>query len=267
MTPTPSLATAAQAGYRLAHVVRAEWTKLVSLRSTRWTLIAFPVTAVILGVVIGAVSGAGWSDLSAADKARWDPTNNILAGLIPGYLVIPVLGVLLMSSEHHHGTLRTTFAAVPRRPLVLAAKGLVLAAATFVLCEAVTFVTFLASRPVMGDAPRPGLGDPGVLRALVLTGAFLALMGLFGLGLGTIVRHTGAAVAAYATLAILSGNLLYPLPGQLWRFGPLIILANSISAAEVQPEFLSPAMGFAVMTLYTTVALAAARAVLVRRDA
>jgi ABC-type transport system involved in multi-copper enzyme maturation permease subunit len=253
--------------YGLTDVVRSEWTKFVTLRSTRLMLVAFPSTGVALGVLISVLSGAGWSEASAETRADWDPTNNVLAGLIPGYLLIPLLGVLMMTSEYNHGAIRSTLAAVPRRSTVLAAKTVVIGAVAFVACEAVTFATFLASQQVTGDAPHATLGQPGVLRALVLSGAYLALLGLFGLGLGAVIRNSGGAIAVYCAVVLVLPNLMLALPGQLWRFGPIIILANSITAVKVQPDFLSPAVGFAVMVGYAGCALAAGRVTLSRRDA
>jgi ABC-2 type transport system permease protein len=257
----------ARGRYRLRHAIRSEWTKFISLRSTRWTVAAFPVLGLGLGVLIGAVSGAGYPDASAEVRANWDPTNNVLAGLIPGYLVIPVLGVLMMTSEHNHGAIRSTFTAIPDRRMVLAAKAVVLAAVAFVVCEVVTFVTWLAGQQVMGSAPHHTLGQPGVLRVLVLSGAYLALMGLFGLGLGAVVRHSGAAIAIYSGLALVAPIVVHSLPGNLARFGPIVILANSVDAVKVQPEFLSPWVGFVVMAVYTAIALVVAAVLLDRRDA
>jgi ABC-type transport system involved in multi-copper enzyme maturation permease subunit len=230
-------------------------------------LVAFPLTGVALGVLIAVLTGSNWSEASAETRANWDPTNNVLAGLIPGYLLIPLLGVLMMTSEYNHGSIRSTLAAVPRRSTVLAAKTVVIGAVAFVACEAVTFVTFLISQQMMGDAPNATLGQPGVLRALVLSGAYLALLGLFGLGLGTVIRNSGGAIAVYCAVVVVLPNLMLALPGELWRFGPIIILANSITAVKVHPEFMSPAAGFATMLVYTACALAAGRLVLSRRDA
>ena len=253
--------------YRLPDVVRSEWTKFTSLRSSRWTLAGFVVTGVVLGVVISAVWASYWPHLSAHSRANWDPTNNTLAGLIPGYLVIPFLGVLMMSSEYGCGSIRSTFAAVPRRPLVLVAKAIVFGAVAFVVDEVVTFAAFLAGQKVMGAAPHATLGQPGVLRALVLSGAFLALMGLFGLGLGAIIRRSAWAIAAYAGLVLVLPMVLRAFPGNPWRFGPLIILGNSEAAVRILPGILSPWAGFAVMALYTAVALVAGGVLLVTRDA
>ncbi len=264
---TAALAGVPEGRYGVAHVVRSEWTKFMALRSTRWTLAAFPVTGVALGLLIAVVTGVHWPSMSAESRAHWDPTNNVLAGLVPGYLVIPVLGVLMMTSEYRSGAVHSTLAAVPRRPLVLAAKATVLAATAFVACEAVTFATFVVGQRVMGSAPHATLGQPGVLRALILSGAYLALMGLFGLGLGAVVRHSGGAMAVYAAVVLIVPDILLAVPGNLWRFGPITILANSITAVNLQPEFLSPWTGFATMAAYAAVALVAGLVALVRRDA
>jgi ABC-2 type transport system permease protein len=253
--------------YGLSDVVRSEWTKFASLRSSRWTLVGFALIGVGLGILVSALTGAHWPDASAQTRANWDPTNNTLAGLIPGYLVIPVLGLLMMTSEYSNGSIRSTFAAVPRRPMVLAAKAIVFAAVALVVVEAVTFVAFLAGQQVMGTAPHASLGQPGVLRALILSGAFLVLMGLFGLGLGTIIRRSGAAVAVYAGVAVVLPPLLGAFPGNLWRFGPILILANSEGAVKILPGALSPWTGFAVMAVYAAIALAVGAVLLVRRDA
>jgi len=252
--------------YRLWDVVGAEWIKFIGLRSTRWILAGFVVTGVVLGVVISAASGAHWSQLSAESRAQWTPTNNTLAGLIPGYLVIPTLGVLMITSEHGNGSIRSTLAAVPQRHLVLIAKAIVFGAVVFVVDKIVTFAAFLTGQQVMGDAPHASLGQPGVVRALVLSGAFLALMGIFGLGLGAVIRRSGAAVAAYAGLALVLPDVLLALPGNAWRFGPVTILGNSVSAVKVLPDVLSPLTGFAMMVLYAVLALGAGGLVVARHD-
>ena len=268
MTTATTLAPAVPAAdrYRFGDVVRSEWTKFVSLRSTRWILVAFAVTGVALGILVAVLSSAHYADADAESRASWDPTNNTLAGLIPGYLIIPVLGVLMITSEHGSGSIRSTLAAVPRRHQVLLAKALVFGAVVFTVAELVTFAAFLVGQQLTGDAPHASLGQPGVLRALVLSGLFLALLGVFGLGLGALVRRSGPAVAVYFGLALVAPDVLLALPGGLWRFGPITMLGNSVSAVKVQPEFLPPLVGFGAMVVYAGVALGAGTLALVRRD-
>ncbi|HEU5002331.1 MAG TPA: ABC transporter permease [Actinomycetota bacterium] len=267
MTTTTLTHRPPASSYGIGDGVRSEWTKFMSLRSTRWTLALFPVTAIAFGMVIGAATGAHWPHMTAQARTHWDPTNNLLAALVPGYLLVPVLGVLMMTSEYGSGSIRSTLAALPRRPLVLASKAIVFALVAFVACEAVTLATFAAGQAVMGSAPHAHLNQPGVLRALVLSPGFLVLMGLFGLGIGAIVRRSAAAVAVYAGFAVVVPPILSALPGRLWKFGPIIIMGNSVGAVKIMPGFLSPWAGFGVMAAYAALALGAGAFLLAARDA
>jgi ABC-2 type transport system permease protein len=117
-------------------------------------------------------------------------------GALDPAVLFAVLGVLVMTSEYSSGTIRATLAAIPRRPLVLAAKAAVWGTTALVAGELVTFACFLAGAAfVHGAVPRPALSQPVVLRAVVLSGAYLCLVGLIGLAAGVIVRH-GAALLA-----------------------------------------------------------------------
>ena len=128
-------------------------------------------------------------------NASEDLTNNALAGVVPGLLLAGALGVLTMTSEYSSGTIRVTLAAIPRRPLVLAAKAAVFGGVTLVVGEAASFIAFLAAAATLRHGiAAPTLGQPGVLRAVVLSGAAFCLIGLLGLGLGAIIRHSAAAV-------------------------------------------------------------------------
>ena len=174
--------TMAPGGHRFRHAAAMEWIKLRSLRSTWWTLAVTVAGAAAIAVAVGVNT----------EDAAGDLTNNALAGIALGLLLTGILGVLTATSEHSSGTIRSTLAAIPNRPLLLAAKA------------AVFGVVALAARRWRPSSPsspagppcRPGwprLGQPGVLRAVVLGGAGYCLIGLLGLGL-RIVRHTPLAV-------------------------------------------------------------------------
>src|SRR5262252_10410277 len=119
-------------GYGFRHVARMEWIKMRSLRSVWWVLAGGMAASVALGVVAGCNTR----------NAGGDPTSNVLAGVIIGQVITGVLGVLAMTSEYSSGQIRVTFAAVPRRPLVLAAKALVWGAAFLVWGELAVFASF-----------------------------------------------------------------------------------------------------------------------------
>jgi ABC-2 type transport system permease protein len=244
--------------HRFTAAGRMEWIKLSTLRSTWWTLAATVAGATGIGIAVGASS----RDASA------DVTNNVLAGVAPGLLLVGVLGVLTMTSEYSSGMIRATLAAVPARPVLLAAKAAVFGAVTLVLGEVTAFVAFLTGRAALhGGPPAPGLGDPGVLRAVVLTGVGVALMGLFGLGLGAVVRHSAAALATYVGVVFVVGQLLLAVAPSAVRYVPLALVGDSLGVSRTAAGDLSPWTGLAVLSAYAAVALAAGAWTLTRRDA
>jgi ABC-2 type transport system permease protein len=252
-------------GYGLRQAVRAEWAKIGSVRSTTWTLLATVVgTLLVTFLATRNIHRAG------AGGRDFDPTNQSLTGLAIGQLTIGLLGVLMITGEYGSGTIRSTLMATPRRPLLLGAKALVIAAISFVVGEALAFACFFLGRSLLsGHAPLASIGQPGVLRALVLTGAYMALLGLFGLGIGVIIRHSSGAIAAFVGVIFLLPTLLEPLNsyGNPSRFTPEAILADSVAAVVPQSGQLSPMVGFLLMALYSAVALGVGMLLLHRRDA
>jgi hypothetical protein len=212
-----------------------------------------------------------WATMSAADRASFDPTNDSYAGLAIGQLAIGVLGVLAVSSEFSSGMIRATFAAVPRRPLVLAAKAAVVAAVTLVAGEILAFAAFVIGQAVLkSPAPHATLGQPGVLRAVLMAGAYPALIGLIGVGLGALIRHTAGAISAVVGVLFVLPLILVPLGTSIQnaagQFMPMLIAENSLTAVKPVPHTLSPGLGFALLVLYAAAALAAGGWALVRRD-
>jgi hypothetical protein len=254
-------------GYGIPHAVRAEFTKISSLRSTTWTLLATAVGTLLVTVL--ATTNIH-RPAHAVVQQGFDPTNQSLTGLALGALTIGLLGILMVTGEYGSGTIRSSLAALPRRPVLLGAKVIVIAAISLVVSEILTFACFFTGRSILsGNAPVASLGDPGVLRALLLSGAYLALLGMFGLALGVILRHTAGAITTFVGIMFLLPVLLQPLHahGNPGRFTPASILANSVAAVVPQSGQLSAGFGFALMTLYCAIALGVALLVLHRRDA
>jgi len=244
--------------YTFRNVARMEWIKLRTLRSVRWTLL------LALAGMIGIGIAAGFN----TRNPRGDVTNNILVGGAFGSVLFAVLGVLVMTSEYSSGTIRATLAAIPRRPLVLAAKAAVWGTTTLVAGELVTFAGFLAGAAfVHGGVPRPTLSQPDVLRAVVLSGVYLCLVGLIGLALGVIVRRGAAAITALVALVFVA-----PLAGlaatPAGQYLPELIYANALGATKpVQGFTLSPWAGLAIIGAYVVVLLSVGGWLLTRRDA
>jgi hypothetical protein len=272
MTTATLTRAAGQAGghYGFRTVARMEWLKLRSVRSTWWTLLV--LAAALIGLAILVMVHQHWATMSAADRASFDPTNDSYAGLAIGQLAIGVLGVLAVSSEFSSGMIRATFAAVPRRPQVLAAKAAIVAAVTLVAGEVLAFAAFAIGQAVLkSPAPHATLAQPGVLRAVLMAGAYPTLIGLIGLGLGALIRHTAGAISAVVGVLFVLPLILVPLGTSIQhsagRFMPMLIAENSMTAVKPVPHSLSPGLGFAMLCLYAAAALAAGGWALVRRDA
>ncbi|MCX5079457.1 ABC transporter permease [Streptomyces sp. NPDC001940] len=251
--------------YGFAHAARMEWIKLRSLRSTLWALVATVAGMLVTGIVTMANTHA-----PSPDKAdTFDPVNNVLAGIALGQLIVGVLGVLVVTGEYSSGAIRSTLAAIPDRSLLLAAKAGVFGAVTSVLGEVVAFATFFAGRAALSDGvPVPGPGDPGVLRAVVLSGAYLAMVGLLGIALGAVLRHTAAAVGALVGLLYVLPAVLSGLTGvTVAKYFPTMIAGNSLAVSKPVADVLSPWAGFGVLCVYVLAALGAGGWLLTRRDA
>jgi hypothetical protein len=260
--------TAGRYGFR--NVAEMEWLKLRSVRSTAWIMLVF--AAGMIGIAILGLSHVDWSTMSAADRAGFDPTNDGFAGLAIGQLALGVLGALVITSEFSSGMIRATFAAVPRRPLLLAAKAVVLGAVTLVAGEVLAFLSWGIGEAVLrSPAPHAALSQPGVLRAVLMAGAYPALIALIALGLGAVIRHTAGAISAVVGILFVLPLILLPLgtsiQNSVGKFLPMIIAENSVSAVKPVSHSLSPGLGFAMLCAYAAAALVIGGVVLSRRDA
>jgi len=238
-------AIAARRGhYRFRHVARMEWIKLRSLRSTWWTLALSAGAAIAIGIAVG---------LNTPVTSRHeDLTNNALGGVSAGLLLTGVLGVLMMTSEFTSGMIRATLAAAPKRPLMLAAKAAVFGGVALVLGEATSFIAFFAGGAALRHGiPAPTLSQPGVLRAVLLSGASFCLIGLLGMGLGAIIRHTAAAVGVMVGGVYVAAQAVAAFAHQLLPYLPVPIVANSLSASRAMtgdvPAPLSPWAGLGLL--------------------
>lgn len=245
-------------GYRLRHVVHMEWIKLRSLRSTWWTLAFTALGAVAIAAAVGANTEDGSRDL----------TNNALAGIAPGLLAIGLLGVLAATNEYTSGMIRLTLAAVPDRRRLVAAKVAVFGGVALAVGLATAFTAFLAGTIALpASVDGPSLADPAVLRAVVLAGAGFGLVGLLGLGLGLIIRHTPAALGALVGGVYVFAPAVVGLSVVVAGYGPVSIVANSLSTVQPMADMPGPWTGLVVLVGYTVASLAAGGWLLERRDA
>ena len=194
--------------------------------------------------------------------------------MIVAALTLGVFGVLLVSSEYSSGTIRTTLAATPRRPVLLATKIGIAAAATIVFCELLSFLTFFTGQAILsgGGAPSATLGSPGAFRAVFMTGLFISLLALMSFGFAVIFRSTAASIAAFAGVVFVLPLVMHAISQSAVRLLPSNILVNSITSTVNQGNVgpngpLSPAVGLVVMALYAAIVLTAGAVVFFRRDA
>ena len=253
------------------HVLRSEWTKLWSLRSTRWSLLFAVISMAGLGVLIAAVTMSRWSHLSPGDRASFNSIDRSLGGYHLAQLAIGVLGVLVISGEYSTGMIRSSLMAVPRRLPVLWAKIAVFASVTFVLMLASALIAFFAAQAIFTEHHvNVTLGHPHALRTLVGTVLFMTATGVLCVALGTIIRSTAGAIATFAGLLFVLPGIIDILPSEIGNsINPYLpsSAGGAIAKAIPDPHTLSPWGGFALYCGYTIVLLAIAAYMLVRRDA
>jgi len=256
--------------YRVKHVAKSEIVKILTLRSTAITL-ALTVVAGLL--VTGLVANANLHHAPGYYQG-FDATQLSLVGLIVAGLTGGVFGALLITGEYASGTIRTTLAATPKRPVLLAAKIGITTVITVVFCEILSFVSFFLGQAVLsgGGAPSASLGSPGAFRAVAMTGLFIALMALMSFGFGLILRSTAAAIAAFVGVVFVFPLVMHAISEPDLRYLPTNILTNSIMSTVNQGPGgilrpLSPAVGLLLMAIYAAVTLIAGAVLFVRRDA
>jgi ABC-type transport system involved in multi-copper enzyme maturation permease subunit len=258
-------------GAILPSVLRSEWTKLRSVRSTYWTLLAAAAATIGLSAILCAVYVAQYAHVSASDKATFNPASFSLTGAYLAQLAIAVLGVLVVTSEYGSGMIRSTFAAVPRRLTVLSAKAVVFVGVTLVVTTSAAVVAFLVGQSILSSKGiGVGLGSPGALRAILGTGLYLAVLGLLALSLGTIIRKTAGGIAAVFGLIFvlpIVGSLLPSSMNAIQEYLPSEAGQALIYGSRHGVTALSPWVGFAVFATYAVVALVIAGTTLIRRDA
>jgi ABC-type transport system involved in multi-copper enzyme maturation permease subunit len=256
---------------RFDHVVRSEWTKFWSVRSTMWTFIALVVVTVGISALLCLAVAANWDDINAADRAQIEPVSQSLSGIFLGQMAIIVLGALTISSEYSTGGIRTTLTAVPQRLRLLAAKGLVLAVIAFAAGLVTMVPSFLLGQAVLSTANagiEVSLGDPGVLRAVIGGALYVAACGLLGFALGALLRHTAGAITAAVGLVFILPIVGNFLPGS-WgdNVSKVLNAGGSIMNARPVDNQLDPWTGYLVFSLWWVVLLAIAAVLMRRRDA
>jgi ABC-2 type transport system permease protein len=254
-----------------ARVIKSEWTKLRTQPAALWSLLSAVILVVGFGVLYSLLREAR-PPQGAAAVASFDPVSVSQSGVQLAQIAVGVLGVLLITSEYATGLIRTTVAAVPKRLPALWGKATTLTAAILAIGLPASFVTFLAGQSILSRQHLSAtLGQPGVTQAVVGTALYLAVAGLLGLALGTLLRSTAGGISALFgvlfALPIVAGFLPGSLSDQVNKFLPSTA-GQAITMVHPDPATsLSPWTGFGVLCAYAAVLLTLAALRMRRGDA
>ncbi len=258
--------------------LRSEWVKLRTVRSTAWSLVLFVGISILFTSLL--TSGSSTEGGSPGHGGDNDIVMDSLAGIWFGAIAATVLAVLVITSEYGTGMIRTTFAANPRRRIVLAAKTMVVSGVVLVTGLATSGACFQVGQWMLrgngfdydGGYPAITLADHDALRAVLGSGLYLGLLAVFALGIGATLRHTaGAITVVLATLlapVIVLGFFPEGVDDQVARYcliGAGLAIQQTVVRDDNIP--LSPGGGLAVAAAYAAVALLVALWTIGRRDA
>lgn len=256
-------------------VLRAEWIKLVSVRSTVVGLVAALVVAVGLGLILSAAAGSG----STVPGPPGDPAGGLgsdsvslsIAGFTLAQLIVGVLGVLSVTSEYATGLIRTTFSAVTRRLPVLQAKAMVFGGVALAVMLVAALLAFFGGQAVYsGTAATAAITDPDVARTVLGTAFSTAGIGVMGVALGFLLRSAAAAIGVLFGGLLLVPTIVGLIPGSLSDAITKVLPSSAGSAftsVTSSTDLLSAGMGFAVFVAWVVGLLTLAAVVVRRRDA
>ncbi|MEU4201625.1 ABC transporter permease [Streptomyces sp. NPDC045470] len=254
----------------VSQVLKSEWTKIRSVRSTVWTLGIALVVTVALGALICLLASNDFGTMSPRDRTTFDPTNISFAGMGLGQLAMIVFGVLVVSNEYSTGMIRTSLAAVPQRGTFLFSKVAVAALLALAVSFVTAFLSFFIGQALL-DTHAASLGDRGVLRAVVGGGLYMTLIAVFSMGVATMLRSPmlalGILMPFFFLISTVLGNVSatkkigWYLPDQAGHK----VMQVVPPAGDAVPY--GPWGGFAIMLAWTVAALLCGYVLLKRRDA
>ena len=267
-----SAALDARPAYKVTgpRVLRSEWSKLWSLRST-WITLGL---ALLFLIVFGTIAAANYTPAGTVRGPGADAKDAValaLGGIDFAQLAIGVLGVLVMAGEYSTGMIRSTLAAVPTRLPVLFAKAATFGAVALVIGAVSAVAAFMSGESFLhGKDVALSLGSSGVLRSLLGAGLYLAMVGALGVALGALIRSVAGGIGLLVLSLMLLPVLTDLLPSNLKNDVSPYLPGNaggSIFALHQASNTLSPGAGLAVFTGWCALALAGAAVRLKRSDA
>ena len=257
-------------------VLRSEWIKMRTLRST-WITVAAILLAIIGFGLLSAMVASG--DLrpdgqgGGPPAAARSPLAIVLTGANFAVLIVAVMGAVAGAREFSSGMIRTTFSVVPTRLPVLWSKLLVFTAIVLPVVMAGIIVAFFSGMAVLrgGGVDALAWTDDGVARSVVGTGYYILGLGIIGLAIGLMLRTTaasiGVVIGAVIFLPALASALLPDSWDEVLKYLPSNAGQAFTSMGMPRSILLEPGWGLAVFTAWIVLAIAGAALVLSRRDA
>ncbi|WP_426594523.1 ABC transporter permease subunit [Cellulomonas sp. McL0617] len=280
--PATPTVTARKGKLSFPHLLRSEWIKFWSVRSTFWTLAIFLFTVVALVVLITlAIHNAPpESQGGPSDADRSDPLNAFQAAVYLGQFAVAILGALTITGEYTTGMIRTSLTAAPKRLPVLWSKGLVAALSML----AFSLVTVAASAGLQwlffnGVGIGVDLGNSQQVRALFGTALYIATIGVLAFAFGALMRHSAAAVSTILGLLLVIPIIFAIVPWKPLKYvepflpgsaGQSITMTDAQIAQNVAGTVgahLTAWQGYGVLVAWVVVVLGVAAYLLKRRDA
>jgi hypothetical protein len=255
----------------LPRVIRSEWTKLWSLRSTRWSLLLAFVAQAGLGPLIALITMSRWSHLSPLQQATINPIDRSLGGWHLAQLAIAVLGVMTITGEYTTGMIHSSVMAAPRRLPILWAKLIVFFSVTLVLMLVAAVIGFFGAQAIFSQHHvNVGISAPGAFRSLIGAVLLTTVTGALCVGLGTILRRTAGGISLFVVVFFVLPGLVDILPSDTADGIDPYLPSNAGSAvaqAVRDAHTFSPWGGFALFCGYTVVVIVIAARLLLQRDA
>ncbi|TDW72014.1 ABC-2 type transport system permease protein [Curtobacterium sp. PhB25] len=190
-------------GVHFSGVLRSEWIKLRSLRSTVWSFLLVLVLPIGIGVLLAAFADNGGQGLTG-DAARNALVLYSTSGTMLSSLIVAVIGALVVTGEYGTGMIRSSFAAVPRRSVALAAKAIVLAVAVFVTSAVSVWATAFTTLPIAAGRNVEASLDASVAMPLLGASVYLTLIALLAFAVGVVLRSTAGAIAGVLGLMLVA---------------------------------------------------------------
>ena len=244
-------------------VLRSEFTKFRSLRSTIWTLLVAVVLMVGIGALFAAVNASQYHTFSAVSRASFSPISTSLSGTSFAVIAFGVLGVLLLSGEYSTGMIRSSLTVVPRRLPVLWGKLAVFAGVIFPVSLIASFASFFLGQALLNSHHLGvSLTAPGALRSVVGAALYVTMAGLIGVTLGALLRSTAAGISVFVGAFFVIPPLADVLPSSISDHLAPYLPSNAgevlYGGAHGVHDALSPWTGFALLCGYAVVLIAAA---------